>query len=270
MGAKILVVDDSNTMQTAVQLTFSGEEIELIPARSGEEAIRKAKDVVPDLMLIDTALPDASGYEVCRTLKADPAMRDVPVIILTGAFEAPDGPMVQTVGANDFIAKPFESQALIAKVKQLLDSRPMRLPTPADIEFERAPAWEAPRSPYLEEAGSPLLEVEPPPAFSLPPPTILPQVTGQEGPTPFSGEPPAAAFPQPVVVVPTEVPEQLFEQAVTQAAEQASTQVVKEVKEKLVERIEQIVREIVPALAESLILKEIERIKASIEEKTAG
>ena len=127
MGAKILVVDDSNTMQTAVQLTFSGEEMELIPARSGEEAIRKAKEVAPDLMLIDTALQDASGYEVCRTIKADPAMRDVPVIMLTGAFEAPDVPMVQTVGANDFIAKPFESQTLIAKVKQLLDSRPTRL-----------------------------------------------------------------------------------------------------------------------------------------------
>jgi len=195
-------------------------------------------------------------------------MRDVPVIMLTGAFEAPDGPMVQTVGANDFIAKPFESQALIAKVKQILDSRPMRLPTPADIEFERGPVWEGPRSSYLEEAGSPLLEVEPPLVFSLPPPTILPPVTSQEGPTPFSGEPPTAAVPQPVAV-PTEFPEQLLEQAVTQAAEQAFTRVAKEVTEKLVERIEQIVREVVPALAESLILKEIERIKASIEEKTA-
>lgn len=269
MGAKILVVDDSNTIQTAVQLTFSREEMELIPVRSGEEAIRKAKEVAPDLMLIDTALPDASGYEVCRTLKADPAMRDVPVIMLTGAFEAPDGPMVQTVGANDFIAKPFESQTLIAKVKQLLDSRPVRLSTPPGIEFETAAAWEAARSPYLEEAGSPLLEAEPPFAPFLTPPPIPPPVTSQEGPTPFSGEPPTAAV-SPPLTAPAEFPEQLLEQAVTQAAEQAFTHVAKEVTEKLVKRIEQIVREVVPALAESLILKEIERIKASIEEKTAG
>lgn len=266
MGAKILVVDDSNTMQTAVELTFSREDVELIPARSGEEAIRKAKEVVPDLMLIDTVLPDASGYEVCRTLKADPAMRDVPVIMLTGAFEAPDGPMVQAVGANDFIAKPFESQTLIAKVKQLLDSRPMRLPTPPSIELETTPAWEAPRSPYLEETGSRLLEAEPPFVSFLTPATIPPLVTSQEGPTPFSGEPPATAVPQPAPV-PVEFPKQLLEQAVTQAAEQVFT---KEVKEKLIERIEQIVRGVVPALAESLILKEIERIKASIEEKTTG
>ena len=269
MGAKILVVDDSNTMQTTVELTLSGEDVELIPARSGEEAIRKAKEIAPDLMLIDTVLPDATGYEVCRTLKADPAMRDVPVIMLTGAFEAPDDPMVQAVGANDFIAKPFESQTLIAKVKQLLDSRPVRLSTPPDIKFERTPAWEAPRSPYLEEAGSPLLEAEPPFAPFLIPLPIAPPVTSQEDPTPFSGEPPTAAVSQ-AVAVPAEFQEQVLEQGVTQAAEQAFTQVAKEVKEKLVERIEQIVREIVPALAESLILKEIERIKASIEEKTAG
>jgi CheY-like chemotaxis protein len=268
MGAKILVVDDSNTIQTAVQLTFSRENVELIPARSGEEAIRKAKEVVPDLMLIDTVLPDASGYEVCRTLMADPAMRDVPVIMLTGAFEAPDDPMERTVGAKDFIAKPFESQTLIAKVKQLLDSRPMRLPTPAGITFETTPPWEAPRSPYLEEAGSPSLEAELPFAPFLTPPPILPPVTSQEGPTPFSGEPPAAAV-SPPLAAPGEFAERLLEQAVTQAAEQGFTHMAKEVTEKLVERIEQIVREVVPALAESLILKEIERIKASIEEKTA-
>ncbi len=169
MGAKILVVDDSNTIQTAVQLTFSREEMELIPARSGEEAIRKAKEVAPDLMLIDTDLPDASGYEICRTLKADPVMRDVPVIMLTGAFEAPDGPMVQTVGANDFIAKPFESQSLIAKVKQLLDSRPMRLPTPAGIEFEPALRGKHLAAHILRRQGRPCWRQSHPLLISFPP-----------------------------------------------------------------------------------------------------
>ena len=91
MGAKILVADDSKTVQTAIRLTFSREDVELIPAESGEEAIRKARELGPDLMLIDTAMPDTSGYEVCRALKADPALRDVPVILLAGSFEEDSG-----------------------------------------------------------------------------------------------------------------------------------------------------------------------------------
>ena len=67
MPAKILVADDSATIQTAIQLTFSREDVELIPARNGEEAIRKVKERSPGLMLLDTVMPDASGYEVCET-----------------------------------------------------------------------------------------------------------------------------------------------------------------------------------------------------------
>ncbi|MFN3476221.1 MAG: PleD family two-component system response regulator [Candidatus Methylomirabilales bacterium] len=120
MEARILVADDSITIQKVVELTFSKENFELIPARSGEEAIRKAKEMRPDLMLIDTVMPDKSGYEVCRILRADPLLKDVPVIFLPGTFEAFDRAEAIMVGANDFVTKPFESQVLISKVKQLL------------------------------------------------------------------------------------------------------------------------------------------------------
>ena len=267
MGAKVLVADDSRTIQTAVQLTFSRENIELIPARSGEEAIRKAKEVAPDLMLIDTVMPDASGYDVCRALKADPALRDVPIIMLTGPFEAGDRPEGQTAGASDFIAKPFESQMLIRKVRQLLDRRPMSLSPPADVELEMATMEVGSPEPSVEDTGLLLLEEEPAFTGSLIPSVIPLPLAGQKSPTAFFEEPPAAAVPRPVAV-PPEIPEPLLERAVTEAAEHALTQMAEEVMEKLAERIEQIVREVVPELAETLIIKEIERIKASIEGKT--
>ncbi|MGH7410986.1 MAG: response regulator [Candidatus Methylomirabilis sp.] len=240
MGAKILVADDSVTIQTAIRLTFSREAVELIPARSGEEAIRKARERGPDLMLLDTVLPDRSGYEVCRALKADPGMRDLPVILLAGPFEEDGSSKGQMVGANDVITKPFESQMLIDKVKQLLAARPRPTPTTPDTAAESAAMEVEPLVVHLEDTGSPLREE---PAASV-------------------------AIPEPFAAS-TRFPRELLERAATDAAEQAATQVAKDVTEKLVERIEKIVREVVPALAETLITKEIERIKAAIEGQTA-
>jgi len=240
MSAKILVADDSATIQTVIELTFSREDVELIPARSGEEAIRKAKEVGPDLMLLDTAMPDMSGYEVCRALKADPAMRDLPVILLAGPSDEGASSKGQIVEASDVVTKPFESLELITKVKQLLDARPKHPAAPRDLEVEMMAIEEVePLVVHLEDEG-PLVLVDPP--------TFVTAARAAE--------------------LPGGLPREIIERAVTNAAEQTASQVARDVTEKLVERIEQIVREVVPALAESLIMKEIERIKATIESKT--
>ena len=267
MGAKILVADDSTTIQTAVQLTLGREDVELILARSGEEAIRRAKELTPDLMLIDTVMPDTSGYELCRVLKAEPAMRDVPVIMLTGPSDAADRPEGRAIGASDFIAKPFESQMLIKKVKQLLDARLARPLTLSHLELEVPVVEVIPHSPQLQETRPLLQEEEMAFTGSLTPAAIPPPLTAHESASPpfeISHEP---SLPNPAVV-PAEIPQQMLERAVTEAAERAVSRVTKEVMERLVWRIEQIVREVVPAVAESLIAKEIEQIKASIPDKS--
>ncbi|MBI4391809.1 MAG: response regulator [candidate division NC10 bacterium] len=166
MGARILVADDSVTIQKVVELTFSKENFQIVPARSGEEAIRKAREVRPDLMLIDLVMPDKSGYEVCETLRKDPALKDVPIILLTGTFEAFDRNEGVRVGANDFVTKPFESQLLIGKVKQLLFSR----------SATAAPAPPPPASPAPGPAfGPPPLELERDvPGLPSPAPSIAP------------------------------------------------------------------------------------------------
>ncbi|MFA5026978.1 MAG: response regulator [Candidatus Methylomirabilota bacterium] len=122
MGARILVADDSVTIQKVVELTFSKEDYLLVQAKNGEEAIARAAAERPDLVLLDILMPDKDGYEVCAALRAMPALRDVPVILLTGTFEVFDQAKAAKVGADDFVTKPFESQALIGKVRQFLAS----------------------------------------------------------------------------------------------------------------------------------------------------
>jgi CheY-like chemotaxis protein len=131
MGARILVADDSVTIQKVVELTFGKEDFALTQARSGGEAIQKAKEIRPDLVLLDLVMPDMNGYDVCAALRSDPTLRSVPIIFLAGAFESFDRQRGAQVGANDVVTKPFESQVLIGKVKQLLFAR--------TIEGSRAP-----------------------------------------------------------------------------------------------------------------------------------
>jgi CheY-like chemotaxis protein len=257
MGAKILVADDSKTIQTAIRLTFSREDVELIPAESGEEAIRKARELGPDLMLIDTVMSDTSGYEICRALKAHPAMRDVPVILLASSFEEDSDSKGRAVEASDIVTKPFDSQMLIDKVKQLLDARPVCLSVPRDTEAEVKAMEVEPFRLHLEEAGPTFVQESPMAGL------LTPAVT----PPPLLAEPPVSSAPR-TVELPAEVLQPLFERAAAAAAFQVAEQVAKEISAKLFERIEQIVREIVPTLTETLIVKEIERIKALIDDKT--
>ena len=127
MGARILVADDSVTIQKVVELTFSKEDFTLIQARNGQEAIHKAKAEQPDLVLLDLVMPDMNGYDVCVALRAEPALRAVPIILLAGTFEPFDQQRGARVGANDFVTKPFESQVLIGKVKQLLFAKTLEM-----------------------------------------------------------------------------------------------------------------------------------------------
>lgn len=120
MRARVLVADDSATMQRVVELTLNRVGVELVQARSAEEAMRMARDVKPDLMLIDHSMPDRSGQDLCATFKKDPTLKGIPIILMAGVSSPVDAATVQRVGASDVVTKPFDSQTLIGKVKQLL------------------------------------------------------------------------------------------------------------------------------------------------------
>jgi CheY-like chemotaxis protein len=171
MGARILVADDSVTIQKVVELTFSKEDFTLIQARSGEETLRKAKELRPDLILLDLVMPDRNGYDVCAALRAEPMLRAVPIILLAGTHEAFDQQRATQVGANGFVSKPFEAQVLIGKVKQLLFVK--------TVGGESAGAVKS-------SADAPTLKIPPVPPRPEPPTIVAP-------PAPIEAKPPQGA-----------------------------------------------------------------------------
>lgn len=115
----ILLADDSITIQKVVGIIFAGEGYTLTVVDNGAAAVQKAQELLPDVLLIDVLMPGMSGYEVCESLRANPALSDKPILLLTGSFEAFDEAKAKSCGADDHITKPFESQQIIAKVKEL-------------------------------------------------------------------------------------------------------------------------------------------------------
>ncbi|PYP99947.1 MAG: response regulator, partial [Acidobacteria bacterium] len=112
MGKKILLADDSITIQKVIELTFSDEDFEVVTVSNGRLAVEKVQEVRPDLVLCDIIMPEKDGYEVCDFIKKNPATAQIPVLLLTGAFEPFDQERASRVGCDGFLAKPFEPQTL--------------------------------------------------------------------------------------------------------------------------------------------------------------
>ena len=137
MPKTLLLADDSVTIQKVVGISFANEDVVLLTVDNGDDAVARAREARPDLVLADVMMPGKDGYEVCETLKADPELRHVPVLLLSGTFEPFDEERARRAGADGHITKPFEAQALVDQVNALLAS------TPAPAEPLSAPAGDA-------------------------------------------------------------------------------------------------------------------------------
>ena len=124
MSKKLLLADDSITIQKVIQITFAHEDYQLTITDNGDTAFVRAEELVPDLVLADVYMPGKNGYELCAAIKQSPALQHVPVLLLAGSFEPFDEAKARTAGADAWIEKPFESQALIDKVAELLGAVP--------------------------------------------------------------------------------------------------------------------------------------------------
>ena len=131
MPKTLLLADDSVTIQKVVGISFASEDITLVTVDNGTSAVAKAKEIRPDIVLADVVMPGLSGYEVCRQIKADPNLRHVPVLLLTGTFEAFDEAKAREVGSDGHITKPFEAQALVDLVNARLAAAVTASPAPA-------------------------------------------------------------------------------------------------------------------------------------------
>lgn len=119
---KILVVDDEARLVAQLKDRLEYTNYEVLTAYDGEEALEKARQERPDLIILDLMMPKMSGSEVCRLLKSDEKYREIPIIILTALAQKGDEALARDAGADEYVAKPFEPEVLLRKVRKLLST----------------------------------------------------------------------------------------------------------------------------------------------------
>jgi len=133
MSPKLLLADDSVTIQRVIELTFADEDIKVFAVGDGQLAVDRIEADPPDIILADVGMPKRDGYEVAAYVKSRPTLAHIPVVLLTGAFEPIDQARATAVGCDGILAKPFEPQMVIARVKQLLGHNVAGVPPPAGV-----------------------------------------------------------------------------------------------------------------------------------------
>ncbi len=118
--AKILVVDDEEHIVELLKFNLENNGYDVLTAYDGNEALRKTKEKLPDLILLDLMLPKIDGIEVCRELKLNNITNDIPIIMLTAKGEETDKVLGLEIGADDYITKPFSIRELMARIKSVL------------------------------------------------------------------------------------------------------------------------------------------------------
>jgi CheY-like chemotaxis protein len=172
MAHTLLLADDSVTIQRVVELTFAGEDIRVVSVGNGQQAIDRLSDDPPDIVLADIAMPLMDGYAVASFVRNHDALRDVPVLLMVGAFDPVDEDRVQASGATGVLVKPFEPTLVISRVKQLLrmggqPEQGSAIPEakPLEAPAARRDAKEVPAS----AAAAPMPRPVPAPLASSPP-----------------------------------------------------------------------------------------------------
>jgi CheY-like chemotaxis protein len=145
--ATLLLADDSPTIQRIIELTFADEDVRVVVVSDGAAAIARIEEQPPDIVLADVGVPRKNGYEVASYVKHSPRLSHIPVLLLTGAFEPVDQHRADQAGCDGVLAKPFEPQLVIARVKEFLEHS--RGTTAAQILAGPAPVPAAGREPTV-------------------------------------------------------------------------------------------------------------------------
>ncbi len=156
MHPKLLLADDSVTIQRVIELTFADEDVQVVAVGDGQQAIDRVLSDRPDIVLADVGMPERDGYEVAAFIKGDPALAHIPVLLLTGAFEPIDEARARAVGCDGVLVKPFEPQMVISRVRDLLAGKRERAVSgqPGHAVAASQPAAGAPAKPAAEPAAA--------------------------------------------------------------------------------------------------------------------
>jgi phosphate regulon transcriptional regulator PhoB len=138
---RVLVVEDERDVAELIRYNLTREGYDVVVAGSGGDAIKQAREVQPDLVLLDIMVPQVNGWEVCRRLKQDAETRAIPVIMVTGRVEEGDKVLGFEMGADDYVTKPFSPRELVARVRAVArrgrkEERPAQLKA-GDLEIDR-------------------------------------------------------------------------------------------------------------------------------------
>ncbi len=162
MAVKILVVDDSATMRTILEMTFAAEDAEVITVDNGQAAVQAVGHAQPDLVFADASMQGMDGYAVAHAIKANPASAGTAVIVMTSQKVPYDDAKGTAAGVDDHIVKPFDSTALIAKVASVVagpraaasgaSAAPVAQPAPAARPAAPAPVAVRPAAPVAPAA----------------------------------------------------------------------------------------------------------------------
>ncbi len=129
--SKLLLADDSITVQRIVELTFAGQGVQVVTVGDGQQAIARIPHERPDIVIADIGMAKASGYEVAAFMKRHPQLAHIPVLLMAGAFETVDQQRAEQVGADGIIVKPFEPYQVVSRVRELLARGPQGAGGPA-------------------------------------------------------------------------------------------------------------------------------------------
>jgi CheY-like chemotaxis protein len=279
MTKKLLVADDSITIQKVVNLTFAGEDVLIEAVSTGDEAVEKARIMKPDVVLADVFMPGRNGYEVCASIKNDPELAGTPVVLLVGTFEPFDEAEAARVKCDGSLTKPFDTSELIEMVRSLAErkQKPVEVGSPPDAAAETPAAAAAASSPNADtlvssrakesflgpgrildifdtgllasletDAGEPVEEeaaAPPEPASAPPPPTV--EAEGEAKSRPSTAPqviPFPAGRPSGDATSGVELPDELVNIVVDRVLQRMSPDVIREV-----------AWEVVPELAEIII-----------------
>jgi DNA-binding response OmpR family regulator len=140
---KLLIADDSVTIQRVVELTFAGHDIQVVPVGDGGQAIARIPVERPDIVLADIGMPTPNGYEVSAFVKSRRELAHVPVLLLAGAFEPVDDTRAREVRSDGVIVKPFDPRQMVTRVRELLSAPP---PPMLEIGVQPEPAVQEEKS----------------------------------------------------------------------------------------------------------------------------
>ena len=117
---KVLIADDEQNIVISIEFLMKREGFQVLIARDGEEALSKVMTERPDLILLDVMMPKKNGYEVCQSIKSDPALATTKVLMLTAKGRETEVAKGLAIGADAYMTKPFSTRELVAKAKELL------------------------------------------------------------------------------------------------------------------------------------------------------